>query len=219
MDNTDLFDSYLSETMTEADRHLFEKRLKEDESFRKDYHMHVSIIKELNKKANEEDVLFYNAMKRISRTDLEKLIGYSEKSFMNSNHIKLYWISSIAAIMILGFFAFQNIQNNYEKRIDDMLVEYNIETVSRGSNEYLNNIAEDIVAGNNLDLKIQQLEKIYKTGNLQERPIAGWYLVMAFIKQHNHDLATSTLNSLIQQYPEFTNSMGADDLLKKIESN
>ena len=64
MSNIDLFDSYLSNTMTEAERNSFEKRLKEDVSFREDYLLHIAVIKELNKKACEEDAHFYDAMNK-----------------------------------------------------------------------------------------------------------------------------------------------------------
>jgi hypothetical protein len=131
--------------------------------------------------------------------------------------IKTYWITSVAAIFIVGAFGFNAIKSHYDNNTDNLLVEYNAEMVSRGTEGELDVLMKNVLVGNNLDVTTKKLESIYNNGNEQDRPVAGWYLAMSYIKQHNHDKAIATLKSLQQKYPEFAMSINVDGLLSKLE--
>jgi predicted negative regulator of RcsB-dependent stress response len=131
--------------------------------------------------------------------------------------IKTYWITSVAAILIVGVFGFNAIKSHYDNNTDNLLVEYNAEMVSRGTEGELDVLMKNVLVGNNLDVTTKKLESIYNNGNEQDRPIAGWYLAMSYIKQHNHNKAIATLKSLQQKYPEFAMSINVDGLLSKLE--
>ncbi len=131
--------------------------------------------------------------------------------------IKTYWITSVAAIFIVGAFGFNTIKSHYDNNTDNLLVEYNAEMVSRGTEGELDVLMKNVLVGNNLDVTTKKLESIYNNGNEQDRPVAGWYLAMSYIKQHNHDKAIATLKSLQQKYPEFAMSINVDGLLSKLE--
>jgi hypothetical protein len=131
--------------------------------------------------------------------------------------IKTYWITSVAAIFIVGAFGFNTIKSHYDNNTDNLLVEYNAEMVSRGTEGELDVLMKNVLVGNNLDVTTKKLESIYNNGNEQDRPVAGWYLAMSYIKQHNHDKAIATLKSLQKKYPEFAMSINVDGLLLKLE--
>lgn len=232
-DETELFDRYLSKEMSEDERRDFEAKLEHNEELRKSFQLHLSILESLNKQMEKENAQFGEAMKNISEDDLQEIINMhstpasadiasankASASITGSSikRIKTYWISSIAAILIVGFFGIRTMKTNYENRNDNLLVEYNAGMVSRGAEGELDALMQNVVKGNNLDATIQKLETAYNSGNSQDRPIAGWYLALAYIKQHNHDKAIATLKSLQQKYPDIDQIVDVKSLLKKLE--
>jgi hypothetical protein len=222
MNETELFDRYLSKEMSDEERQDFEKRLNEDNDLRKAFQLHVSVIKELDKQSQKDDALFGEAMKNISEDDLHDIIDNDNKSNVKTAsakivRIKTYWLTSVAAILIVGAFSVHSIKSNYNNKTDNLLVEYNAGTVARGEGGELTSLIENIVSGKNLEATAKRLNEIYDNGNQQDRPIAGWYLALSYIKQHDHEKAISTLKSLQQKYPEFAQSCGAGELLNKLK--
>jgi hypothetical protein len=219
MNETELFDRYLSKEMSDEERQDFDAQLEQDEALRQAFHLHVATLKELGKQADQENAQFGEAMKHIPRDELDEIIGKNAKGRNSAAKIRslnITWTISVAAVLIIGVFGIRSMKTNYENRNDNLLVEYNAGMVSRGAESGLDALMKNVTDGKELDATTKRLESIYNSDS-QDSPVAGWYLALSYIKQHDHSKAIATLKSLEQKYPEFAQSIGVKDLISKLQ--
>ena len=198
--NIELFDGYIDETLSPQDKEAFEQRLKDDKEFAQEFRVYLFVLDGIYKEAEQENLDFGIAMKRIGKEDLKRILQRRKKkrfSFRN-----LLWVGSVAAMFIIGIFTVFTVQKAGMNRVDDLIVAYNdLPALNRGGEpdilgeKHFESRADDIVS----------LEKAYKAvpaDEVQDGEEAGMRLAMAYLKKHDRKKAKALLEELCERYSD-----------------
>ena len=123
--NIELFDKYIDDKLTADEKKSFGERLRSDKEFALDFRVYLFTLKGLIQEAEQDNMEFGIAMKKISNEELLQIIGRTSKPrVLRLNYIRerLAWVASIAAILIIGIFSVYNINRNAMNRLDDTIV-------------------------------------------------------------------------------------------------
>lgn len=198
--NIELFDGYIDETLSPEEKRAFEQRLKEDKEFAQEFRIYLFVLDGIYKEAEQENLDFGIAMKRIGKEDLKRILQRGKKkrfSFRN-----LLWAGSVAAMFIIGIFTVFTVRKAGMNRVDDLIVAYNdLPALNRGGEpdilgeKHFESRADDIVS----------LEKAYKAvpaDEVQDGEEAGMRLAMAYLKKHDRKKAKALLEELCERYSD-----------------
>ena len=198
--NIELFDGYIDETLSPEEKRAFEQRLKENKEFAQEFRVYLFVLDGIYKEAEQENLDFGIAMKRIGKEDLKRILQRGKKkrfSFRN-----LLWAGSVAAMFIIGIFTVFTVQKAGMNRVDDLIVAYNdLPALNRGGEpdilgeKQFESRADDIVS----------LEKAYKAvpaDEVQDGEEAGMRLAMAYLKKHDRKKAKALLEELCERYSD-----------------
>lgn len=198
--NIELFDGYIDETLSPEEKRAFEQRLKDDKEFAQEFRVYLFVLDGIYKEAEQENLDFGIAMKRIGKEDLKRILQRGKKkrfSFRN-----LLWAGSVAAMFIIGIFTVFTVRKAGMNRVDDLIVAYNdLPALNRGGEpdilgeKHFESRADDIVS----------LEKAYKAvpaDEVQEGEEAGMRLAMAYLKKHDRKKAKALLEELCERYSD-----------------
>lgn len=199
MENQELFDKYIKRVLTEEQLNEFNARLKSDKEFFNDFQLFLLVVHGFQREEEQDCLEFANAMKRLSKEELQGIIGKKqEKPARMINIQRYFWPLSSAAILIIAFIFTYNIEKQSRYSIDDMIYTYN-EPV------YANRGGEDIDFSNinneNLEELLPKLQMVYnEASNAQDEFIYGKSLAVVYIKLHNRNAARTILQELINKY-------------------
>ena len=199
MENQELFDKYIKRELTEEQLNEFNARLKSDKEFFNDFQLFLLVVHGFQREEEQDCLEFANAMKRLSKEELQGIIGKKqEKPARMINIQRYFWPLSSAAILIIAFIFTYNIEKQSRYSIDDMIYTYN-EPV------YANRGGEDIDFSNinneNLEELLPKLQMVYnEASNAQDEFIYGKSLAVVYIKLHNRNAARTILQELINKY-------------------
>lgn len=198
--NIELFDGYIDETLSPQDKEAFEQRLKDDKEFAQEFRVYLFVLDGIYKEAEQENLDFGIAMKRIGKEDWKRILQRGKKkrfSFRN-----LLWAGSVAAMFIIGIFTVFTVRKAGMNRVDDLIVAYNdLPALNRGGEpdilgeKHFESRADDIVS----------LEKAYKAvpaDEVQDGEEAGMRLAMAYLKKHDRKKAKALLEELCERYSD-----------------
>lgn len=195
-DNQELFDRYIDDTLSAEDKLSFENRLASDKEFLSEFRLYLLILKGICQEAEQDNADFGHAMKNISEAELRRIIGRrSQPRILRNNTLRerLAWVASIAAILVIGFFAVFNVRQSGMDRLDYTIVAYNyMPDHNRGW--------EDITSED-----IPSLEKAYLTApadDAQAVQLAGMRLSMAYLKIHDRKKAKELLTELSARFAD-----------------
>lgn len=198
--NIELFDGYIDETLSPQDKEAFEQRLKDDKEFAQEFRVYLFVLDGIYKEAEQENLDFGIAMKRIGKEDLKRILQRGKKqrfSFRN-----LLWAGSVAAMFIIGIFTVFTVRKAGMNRVDDLIVAYNdLPALNRGGEP-------DILGEKHFESRadyIVSLEKAYKAvpaDEVQEGEEAGMRLAMAYLKNHDRKKAKTLLEELCEKYSD-----------------
>lgn len=196
-DKVELFDDFIAGRLDESTQHKFEIRLKADKAFADDFTAYLLAFDAIYREEREDCIEFANAMKNISKNNLEKLIGKDKvrPNVLSAFKRRFAWASGIAALFIVGFFTMLGLYINDQRHLDDVIVEYNdVYGLSKGG--------EDITTQ---DLSPEELEAYYLTvpkEDIQEKQIVGLKLAMSYLKKHERSRAIKTLQNLKEEFSD-----------------
>lgn len=199
MENQELFDKYIKRELTEKQLNEFNARLKSDKEFFNDFQLFLLVVRGFQREEEQDCLEFANAMKRLSKEELQSIIGKKrEKPARMINIQRYFWPLSSVAILIIAFIFTYNIEKQSRYSIDDMIYTYN-EPV------YANRGGEDIDFSNinneNLEELLPKLQMVYnEASNAQDEFIYGKSLAVVYIKLHNRNAARTILQELINKY-------------------
>ena len=198
--NIELFDGYIDETLSPEEKRAFEQRLKDDKEFAQEFRVYLFVLDGIYKEAEQENLDFGIAMKRIGKEDLKRILQRGKKkrfSFRN-----LLWAGSVAAMFIIGIFTVFTVRKAGMNRVDDLIVAYNdLPALNRGGEP-------DILGEKHFESRadyIVSLEKAYKAvpaDEVQEGEEAGMRLAMAYLKNHDRKKAKTLLEELCEKYSD-----------------
>lgn len=216
-ENTDLYDRYINGELSEEERATFEQRLSADAAFSEDFRMHQCIVAGLVKQAEKEDAEFIAAMKSLDRDEVAGIVGAGSGRPKKRNYHLWQWVSSVAAVALFGFWGVKQMSSHYDDKIDNMLYEYNLGTVSRGGSsvDSLQLRLSNHPDKNEIISIIDGLKKAYAEAPDDEtEKAAGFNLALAYLYHHDRDNAKAVLSRLIEKYPKET---AAEKILEELK--
>ncbi|MDE6008972.1 MAG: hypothetical protein K2G90_07155 [Muribaculaceae bacterium] len=214
-DNLELFNLYLEDRLSENDKKAFEDRLAADKDFRTDFRVFLLTVDGIIKESRQDNIEFGTALGDIDESALLSIIGREEnigkeenkssekKPVVASLYRNLAWISSIAAIIVIGIFSVIGVMQSGNDKVDNILAYYNdFAAVGRGGAESvsLSSLSEKEIAN-----IIPSLEKEYYASGSQDeqqQKIAGLTLAMAYLRTHQRAKAKNILNELEHRYAD-----------------
>ena len=188
--NIELFDKYIDDKLTADEKKSFDEKLRSDKEFALDFRVYLFTLKGLIQEAEQDNIEFGIAMKKISNEELLQIIGRTSKPrVLRLNYIRerLAWVAYIAAILIVGIFSVYNINRNAMNRLDDTIVAYNY---IPDSNRGWESITGDDIAS------LQEAYQDAPSDDIQAQQEAGMRLAMAYLKTHDRKKAKETLRDL-----------------------
>ena len=221
MENIEIFDDYIAGKLSSEEKESFNYRIKTDPVFAEDFKIYLFTVKGIQRENEAESYEFGHAMKNISKQQLRDIIGRENKpKILRIPYLRerLAWASSVAAILIVGFFTVFNLQRSARYDRYDMIASYNyIPTSDRDSGEITD---INVMEGAELKAYIPTLEKEYADApqdDIQRGEDAGMRLAMAYLKLHDRDNAVKTLNSMKDRFSEDTDFVAkCNNLIEQI---
>ncbi len=194
--NIELFERYVAEQLTPREKQEFEAQLREDKEFALDFRIYLFTLKGMCREAEQDNLEFGYAMKKISKQDLLKIIGppHKRKAFsVRITRERWAWAASIAAVIAIGVFTVFDVHRADMNRLDDTIVAYNyIPDSNRGWAEVTSS-------------DIPSLEKAYHEApqsDIQAQEDAGMRLAMAYLKNHDRKRAKALLKEMSVRFAE-----------------
>ena len=155
-DDIELFERYIDGSLNADETSGFKRRLETDPRFVSEFRSYLFALDGILRETQQGDIEFGHAMKNISDTDLERIIGCSAaKRVWNIGRLRerWAWTASIVAVLTIGVFLMFQTRQSEVNRIDNLIVEYNyIPESNRGEGLV---VADDI----------QSLENAYRTAS------------------------------------------------------
>lgn len=234
----ELFDRYIDNELGADEKLTFESRLKTDREFALDFRVYLLSVREIMMEAKREDEAFGEAMMNLPEGEFMRVIKntsrrhpepeprlcfaafqMSENQFGTSHKSsnrrrsrireRLAWISSVAAILVIGIFSLFFVHQSGMNKVDDMIFEANyVPDFSRGADSD----APPITIDNSPDWipsdeDIKYFEREYyavTASDIQAREDAGMRLAMVYLKVHDRDRAKAILTELSERFADDT---------------
>lgn len=201
MERIELFDDYIFDNLTPEKKSAFDSRLKTDKEFVEDFKVYLLALKGIQLEAQQDNMELALALKNISKEQLYEIIGRKKQpKILRIPYLRerLAWVSSVAAILIIGFFTVFQVQRQGQYQLYDTIVAYNyIPDYDRGEGD-INNYS-----GKEVKEILPQLEKDYQDApadDVQKCQDAGMRLAMAYLKIHDKDKAVKTLEEMASRF-------------------
>lgn len=211
MERIELFDSYINNQLSDAQRSEFDARLKSDEDFASDFKVYLFTVNGICREAQQDNLDFGKAMKGLSKEKLREIVGSDSITRPDKvparDSIKVvrfkpwvWQVASIAAVVIIAFTVVFNVEKNARYSVDNAIyacAEISPDLVRAGDE------ALDITGMTDDELKrnIPALVSNYNSSETTDE-IAdnGFALAMAYLRLHDRNNAKETLQQLIQKF-------------------
>lgn len=210
-DNSLRIERFLREQMTPEENEAFLNDLQNDKELREEAQMMALLIKEMKEEQARQDEAITQEILASGRPDTTKTIRLVK------------WLGSIAAMFILLFGANQWYSSyKMDKVYDAYYTPYDVSLARGGDDETIKKELAELYnkVGTEKDVTpiITRLQSIYdgiqansddySDYTYYENDIA-WYLALAYIKEHNLDMAKELLKQLVEN--------GNTDAIKLLE--
>ena len=220
MDNIDNIEKYLKGQLTAEEEKAFREQLKNDKAFRDEVLATALMIKQMKLQNQEKERAILEESRKLA-------IARARRRW-------IYRISSIAAVLIIGFFAVKPIYFNYKsgQMISQNYAQWSPReegATSRGEVQAGDNVVAELTelfdnVGKGKDMKMTtyRLEKALQESATdyeyyQYSDDIIWYLALAYIQNNQFDKARTELNKIIQSGDSYYLEK-AKELYKEIEN-
>ena len=216
MERIELFDNYINNQLSDAQRSEFDAKLKADEEFASDFKTYLFTVDGICREAHQDNLDFGLAMKSLSKEKLKEIIGKqdvalstaasadSETEEVKPRVVRFKsWIgqaASIAAIVIIAFTVVVNIERNARYSVDNAIyasADINSDLARSGGEP----IDISAMTDDELKVKLPELASLYKSASTTD-DIAdyGYALAMAYLRLHDRDKAKEVLEQLVSRF-------------------
>lgn len=231
MERIELFDNYINNQLSDAQRSEFDAKLKSDEEFASDFKAYLFTVDGICREAHQDNLDFGLAMKSLSKEKLNEIIGkqdvalpvaasaYSETEEVKPRVVRLRpWMwqaASIVAVIVIAFTVVYKVEQNSRNNVYDAIyacadVNYDLAR-SGGKKIDITTLSDD-----ELKAKLTELVSIYNSSHSDDDVADnGTALAMSYIRLHDADKAKEVLNGLISR---FKNNEEYADYVKKWET-
>lgn len=209
MENQELFDKYINGELSPAEKANFESKLKADKEFANEFKTFLLVVQSIQKEEQQDCADFGAAMKKLSKEQLQEIVGAKTKPKQKKVLKFSPWIwssmSAAAVIAIVVMISFNMINqsqmdlNNAQYMAYNIIAEHNFD--DGGFRGGANLAIEDFSAISEEELK-ERLH-LYETAYQQDQDeLTGLNLAMIYLKLHNKDKALEILQELNAKYPK-----------------
>lgn len=212
MENQELFDKYLHGELSPDEKAIFEGRLKSDKAFANEFKIFLLVVQGIQKEEQQDCADLGAAMKKLSKEQLQEIIGVKAKPKAKKNVLKFtpwLWssLSAAAIITIVITISFNLINqsqldvNNAQYMAYNIIAEHNF--IDGGYRGGSNLVIEDFTSISNDELKkkLPDFETAYQQAqddlDIQE---TGLNLAMIYLKLHDKDKALEILKEMNARY-------------------
>lgn len=216
MERIELFDNYINNQLSDAQRSEFDAKLKADEEFASDFKAYLFTVDGICREAHQDNLDFGLAMTSLSKEKLNEIIGkqdvalpvaasaYSETKEVKARKVRfkpwMWQVASIAAVVIIAFTVVFNIEKNARYSVDNAIyasADINPDLVRAGGEPIdLSSMNDD-----ELKAKLPEFASLYKSASTTD-DIAdyGYALAMAYLRLHDRDKAKEVLEQLVSRF-------------------
>ena len=216
MERIELFDNYINNQLSDAQRSEFDAKLKADEEFASDFKAYLFTVDGICREAHQDNLDFGLAMKSLSKEKLNEIIGkqdvalpvaasaYSETKEVKARKVRfkpwMWQVASIAAVVIIAFTMVFNIEKNARYSVDNAIyasADINPDLARSGGEP----IDISAMTDDELKVKLPELASLYKSASTTD-DIAdyGYALAMAYLRLHDRDKAKEVLEQLVSRF-------------------
>ena len=230
MENQELFDKYIHGELSHGEKVNFESKLKADKEFAKEFKTFLLVVQGIQKEEQQDCADFGAAMKKLSKEELQEIIGAKanprQKKVLKFSPWLWSSMSAAAVVAIVITISFNLINqsrldvNNAQYMAYNIIAEHNF--IDGGYRGGSNMVIEDFstISDEELNKKLPLYENAYQQAqddfDIQE---AGLNLAMIYLKLNNKDKTLEILTELNTEYkdsdPEFAQQ--CQDIINQIE--
>lgn len=235
---------FIKGKMSPDEENRFKVKIKSDPVFKERAKVLAYLIKNIKTVGEERDKTIIAGFSQFSsEKELREFISSMKQSEQNEERIRendvsskrqlrksiIRW-SSIAAILIIGFFLGNQYYESYRVTTlaDKYCIEYDMSSNLRGSKDVsteneLVTLIGNIKNGKELKQSLSNLERIYGKAVSEEyneytdySATIAWYLALAYLKDNRKEDAVIVLDKLIKDNPDSAISKMAEKLKNEI---
>lgn len=216
MERIELFDNYINNQLSDAQRSEFDAKLKSDEEFASDFKAYLFTVDGICREAHQDNLDFGLAMKSLSKEKLKEIIGKQDVALpaaasadSEAEEVKprvvrfkpwMWQVASIAAVVIIAFTMVFNIEKNARYSVDNAIyasADINPDLARSGGEP----IDISAMTDDELKVKLPELASLYKSASTTDE-IAdyGYALAMAYLRLHDRDKAKEVLEQLVSRF-------------------
>ena len=221
MERIELFDGYINNQLSDAQRSEFDARLNSDEDFASDFKVYLLTVNGICREAQQDNLDFGKAMKDLSKEKLREIIGQGSITRPDKvparDSIKVvrfkpwvWQVASIAAVVIIAFTVVFNIEKNARYSVDNAIyacAEISPDLVRAGGEVLDITVMTDDELKRNIPALVSNYNSSETTDEIADN---GFALAMAYLRLHDRNNAKETLQQLIQEFehnPDYAGSV------------
>ena len=207
MERIELFDKYITGSLSEAEVAEFQKFLDSDEEFATKFNVYLISVRGICQEAEQENIEFGHAMKSLTKAQLQSIIGKSEKPRIvrpNFFRERMMWISSMAAMLVVAIGIGWNLYTSSQNQLCDVVYSYAYQPIKgvRGDgSEYLD---LNKLTTEQIEMQLPDMTAAFEADEIdsQDWHIDGMNLAMAYLKLHRKSDAVKVLEIMASEASE-----------------
>lgn len=213
MERIELFDNYINNQLSDAQRSEFDARLESDEEFASDFKVYLLTVNGICREAHQDNLDFGMAMKSLSKEKLKEIVGMRnlERIEVSSNgkSVKIlrfkpwmWQVASIAAVVVIAFTVVFNIEKNARYSVDNAIyacAEISTDLTRDGSEILDIQSMTDEELTNKLPLLVANYNSVQSSDEIADN---GFALAMAYLRLHDRENAKEILQKLVSQFED-----------------
>ena len=213
MERIELFDKFINNHLSDAQRSEFDARLESDEEFASDFKVYLLTVNGICREAHQDNLDFGMAMKSLSKEKLKEIVGMrnfeSPEVSSNGKSVKIlrfkpwmWQVASIAAVIVIAFIVVFNIEKNARYSVDNAIyacAEINTDLTRDGSEILDIQSMTDEELTNKLPLLVANYNSAQSSDEIADN---GFALAMAYLRLHDRENAKVILYQLVSQFED-----------------
>ena len=213
MERIELFDNYINNQLSDAQRSEFDARLESDEEFASDFKVYLLTVNGICREAHQDNLDFGIAMKSLSKEKLKEIVGMrnleSPEVSSNRKSVKIlrfkpwmWQVASIAAVVVIAFTVVFNIEKNARYSVDNAIyacAEISTDLTRDGSEILDIQSMTDEELTNKLPLLVANYNSAQSYDDIADN---GFALAMAYLRLHDRENAKEILLQLVSRFED-----------------
>lgn len=213
MERIELFDNYINNQLSDAQRSEFDARLESDEEFASDFKVYLLTVNGICREAHQDNLDFGMAMKSLSKEKLKEIVGMrnleSPEVSSSGKSVKIlrfkpwmWQVASIAAVVVIAFTVVFNIEKNARYSVDKAIyacAEISTDLTRDGSEILDIQSMTDEELTNKLPILVANYNSAQSYDDIADN---GFALAMAYLRLHDRENAKEILQKLVSQFED-----------------